>query len=113
MGITFSIVKYDRFVLYSPATTDYYMEEAAELSVLSRPRWSVVKRSLEAPAQLICLPIVYTCKFVHDIDSHELSASFLFKLTSDLTNFLCVKVIKLFLSSKKYSASNSTITITN
>lgn len=71
----------------------YYMEEAAELSVLSRRRWSVVKRSLDshiyAPAQLICLPIVYTCKFVHDIDIHELSASFLFRLTSNLTNF-CV-----------------------
>lgn len=86
VGITFSKVKYDRFVLCSPATTEYYIEEAAELSVLSRHRWSVVKRSLDAPAQLICLPIVYTCKFVHDIDSHELSASFLFRLTSDLTN---------------------------
>lgn len=83
------------------------MEEAAELSVLSRRRWSVVKRSLDAPAQLICLPIVYTCKFVHDIDIHELSAYFLFRLTSDLTNFVCVKVIELFLSTKRYSASNS------
>lgn len=94
-------------MLYSP-TTEYYIEEAIQLSVLSRRRWSVVKRSLDdAPPQLICLPIVYTRKSVHDNDNHKLSASFIFRLGNDLTNFFCAKVIKLFLSTKRYSASNS------
>lgn len=72
-------------------TSYYRVFYGGSCRVVSVVTSSLVGREafVRQPAQLICLPIVYTCKFVHDIDIHELSASFLFRLTSDLTIF-CV-----------------------